>query len=93
MVNFDNFAGLKSVLKFHIFIFLTCEESVRVRLICEELVQFFSDVKNWYSNFTNVKSRYQFLSHVKNWYSYFTNVKNRYQMLTHVKIGTKCSHM
>ena len=37
------------MLKFHIFIFLTCEESVRIRRICEELVRFFSDVKNWYS--------------------------------------------
>ena len=59
MVNFDNFGGLKSVLKFHIFICLTCEESVRIRLICEKkLVRFFSDVKNWYSIFTiffNVK--------------------------------------
>ena len=36
MVNFDNFGGLKSVLKFHIFICLTCEESVRIRLICEK---------------------------------------------------------
>ena len=36
MVNFDNFGGLKSVLKIHIFIFLTCEESVRIHLICEE---------------------------------------------------------
>ena len=83
--NFDNFGGLKSVLKFHIFICLTCEESVRIRLICEELVRFFSDVKNWYSIFTNVKNSYQFLTHVKNWYSIFTNVKNRYQILTHVK--------
>ena len=41
MVNFDNLGGLKSVLKFHIFIFLTCEESVRIRLICKELVLFF----------------------------------------------------
>ena len=30
--------------KFHIYIFLTCEESVRTRLICEELVRFFSDL-------------------------------------------------
>ena len=39
MVIFDNFGGLKSVLKFHIFIFLTCEESVRIRLTCEELIR------------------------------------------------------
>ena len=45
MVNFDNFGGLNSVLKFHISIFVTCEESVRIRLICEKLVRFFSDVK------------------------------------------------
>ena len=41
MVNFDTVEGLKSVLKFHIFIFLTCEESVLIRLICEERVRFF----------------------------------------------------
>ena len=41
MVNFDNFLGLKYVLKFHIFIFLTLEESVHIRLACEELVRFF----------------------------------------------------
>ena len=51
MVNFDNFRGLKSVLKFHIFICLTCEESVCIRLICQKLVRLFSDVKNWYSFF------------------------------------------
>ena len=34
------------MLKFTFFIFLTCEESVRIRLICEELVRFFSDVQN-----------------------------------------------
>ena len=49
VVNFDNFGGLKSVLKFYIFIFLRCKELVRIRLICEELVRFFSDVKNRYS--------------------------------------------
>ena len=48
MVNFDNFGGLKSVFKFHIFILLICEESVHIRLNSEELVRFFSDVKNWY---------------------------------------------
>ena len=72
-VNIDSFGGLKSVLKFHIFIFLTCEESVHIRL-----------VKNWYSIFTNVKNSYQFLTNV-NWYAIFTNVKNRFQFLTHVK--------
>ena len=68
-----------------IHVFLTRKESVRIRLFCEELVRFFSDVKNWYSIFTNVLYSYQFLTHVKNWYSIFTNVKNRYQILTHVK--------
>ena len=38
MVNFDDFGGLKSVLKFHIFMFLICEESERIRLT----------VKNWF---------------------------------------------
>ena len=66
---FGNFGGLK----FNIFIFFTCEESERMRLFCKELVRFFSDVKNWYSIFTNVKNRYQFLTHVKKWYSIFTN--------------------
>ena len=61
MVNFDNIGGLKSVLKFHVFIFLTGEESVRIRPTCEELERFFSDVKNWYQILTNVKNRYQFL--------------------------------
>ena len=59
------------MLKFHIFILLTCEESLRIHLICEELVPFFSDVKIG--------------THVKNWYSIFTNVKNRYEINTHVK--------
>ena len=40
MVYFDHFFGLKSVLEFHIFIFLTREESVSIRLICVELVRF-----------------------------------------------------
>ena len=98
LVNFDYFGDLKSVLKFHIFISLTCEESVRIRLICEELgiaevllyvfvqvVRFNSDVNNWYSIFTNVKNSYKFHTHVKNWYSVFTNVKNSYKFHTHVK--------
>ena len=92
MANFDNFGGLKSLFKFHIFILSTCEESVRIGLICEELVRNFSDVKSWYSFFTNVKNSYQFLTHVKNWYSIFINVNNRYQI--HMwKIGTKLSQM
>ena len=96
MVNFDNFGCLKSVLKLHIFftnVFLTFEETVCIRLIFEELFRFFSDVKNWYLIFKNVKNSYQFLTHAKNWYLIFTNVKNLYQMLSHVKNGTKLSHM
>ena len=30
MVNFDNFGGLKSVLKFHIFLMFNCEELVQM---------------------------------------------------------------
>ena len=45
-----------------------CEESVPIRLICEDLVRFLSDVKNLYFIFTNVKKSYQFLTHVKKWY-------------------------
>ena len=56
MVNFNNFGGLKFVLKFYIFIFLTCKELVRIRLICEELVRFFPDVKNRYSILHTVAS-------------------------------------
>ena len=37
---------LKSVLKFHIFLFSMREQSVHIRLICAELVGFFSAVKN-----------------------------------------------
>ena len=33
MVNFDNFGGLKSVLKFHIFQIFSCEEPVHIRLM------------------------------------------------------------
>ena len=84
------------MLKFHNFIFLTCEEQVRL---------FFSDVKNWYQIFTNVKNQCQLLTtrvknrykknHIfENWYqiitcekmvSKLTRVKNWYQILTHVK--------
>ena len=85
LVNFDNFGCLQSMLKFHIFLILNCEELVRIRAICEGLVRFFSDVKNWYSIFTNVKNWYQFFTPVKNWYAIFTNVKSQYQMLTDVK--------
>ena len=87
MVNFDNFGSLiiTSLLKFHIFLIFYCEELVGIRAICEGLFRYFSDVKDWYSIFTNVKNRYQFFTPVKNWYSIFTNVKNQYQMLTDVK--------
>ena len=64
MVNFDNFGGLTSVLKFHIFLIFNCEELVRIRAICEGMVRFFSDVKNWYSIFTNAKNWYQFFTPV-----------------------------
>ena len=37
MVNFDNFWGLTSVLRFHIFLIFNCEELVRFRIICEGL--------------------------------------------------------
>ena len=53
MVNFDNFGGLTSELKFHIFLIFNGEELVCILAICEELVRFFSDVKNWYSIFTH----------------------------------------
>ena len=56
-----NLGGLTSVLKFHIFLIFNCDELVRIRVICEGLVRFFSDVNIWYSIFTiNVKNRYQF---------------------------------
>ena len=55
MVNFDNFGGLTYVLKFHTLLIFNCEELVRIRAICEGLVRFFSDVKNWYQVFTDVK--------------------------------------
>ena len=48
MVDFANFGGLTSVLDFHIFLVFNCEELVRIRAICEGLVRFFSDVKNWH---------------------------------------------
>ena len=59
-VIFDNFGGLTSVLNFHIFLIFNCEELVRIRAICEGLVRFFSDVKNWYSIITNVRIGTQF---------------------------------
>ena len=47
MVNFHNFGGLTSLLKFHIFLIINCEELVRIRVIYEGLIRVFSDVKNW----------------------------------------------
>ena len=46
MVNFNNFLGLTSVLKFHIFLIFNYEKLVYIRVNCEGLAQFFSDVKN-----------------------------------------------
>ena len=40
-VNFDKFWGVKSVLKFHMLIILTCEELVPIPHTCEELVPVF----------------------------------------------------
>ena len=93
MVNFDNFLGLTSVLKFHIFLIFNWEELVHIRAICERLVRFFSDVKNWYSIFTNVKNRYRFFTPVKNLYSIFSNVQTQYQLLTDVINRTSPSKM
>ena len=66
-------------------------------LICEELVRFFSDVKNWYHFFTNVKNRYQILtsvklgtksSDVKILNQLITEVKNWYLIFTYVSDKT-----
>ena len=101
MVKIDSFGGLKSVFKFHIFIFLTCEKSVHIRLVknwysiftnVKNSYQFLTNVKNWYAIFTNAKKSYQFLTNVKNWYAIFRNVKNRTNSSLMWKIGTKCSH-
>ena len=54
MVKIDNFGGLKSVLKYHICMSLTCEVLVRLRLTCEELYQILTNVGNWYLIFTCV---------------------------------------
>ena len=40
MVNFNNFGGLTSVLKFHIFLIFNCEELVRIRVIGERWFDF-----------------------------------------------------
>ena len=67
MVNINNFEGLKSVLKFHMLIFVSCEESVRIRLICEELSPFFLKCEELVLNFNKCEEQLQFLAHVKNW--------------------------
>ena len=53
MVNLDNFWGLTSVLKFHIFLIFNCEELVHVhiRVICEGLVRFFLGCEEVVLNF------------------------------------------
>ena len=60
-------------------------------LMCEDLVRFFSDVKNWYMYqiFTNVKNRYQILTRVKNRYQILTSVETSYHIVTNVKIVSK----
>ena len=65
MVNFDNFGGLKSVLKFHIFLIFNCEEigtySCHLRrtgsifLRCEELVLNFHKCEELVSVLQNTK--------------------------------------
>ena len=55
----------------------------------EELVRFFSNVKNWYRIFTNVNNRYQILTRVKNWYQILTSVNNHYKITTCQKLVSK----
>ena len=62
---FRNFGGLKSVLKFHIFLYFE-----RVNKC------YGSRVKNWYQILKHVKNGYQMLTHLKNWYQIITYVKN-----------------
>ena len=64
MFKFDNFGGLKSVLKFHIF--MSLDESMRFCLACDDLVRFFLRCEGLVPNFTNVK----------NWYLIFTCVSD-----------------
>ena len=86
MVNFDNFWGLTSVLKFHFFliltvknwchlrrtgsIFLRCEELVLNFYKCEELVPVLHTCEELVLDFTNVKNQYKLLTDVKNWYQF-----------------------
>ena len=76
MVNFDNFGGLTSVFKFHIFLNLNCEELVRIRVICKGSVRFFSDVKYWCSIFTIRRIGIRF--------SQFKSVNNRVMLRCYV---------
>ena len=88
MVNFDNFWGVKFVLKFHILYFLTCEELVPFFLRCEELVPNFHK----YEGSVPAKNRCQMITPMRNWYQSsnvkngikLTRVKNGYQILTHI---------
>ena len=58
-------------------------------LTCEELVRYFSDVKNWYQIFTNWKNRYKILTRMKHWYQILTSVRNWYQIITCEKLVSK----
>ena len=78
-VNFDNFWGVKCVVRFHILFFFTCDG----------LVWFFSGVKNKYQIFINVKNRYQILTRMKNQYQITTSVEKRYQIITYEKLVSK----
>ena len=51
MVNFDNFGGLTSLLKFHIFLIFNCEELVRTRVICKGQVLIFIRCEELVLNF------------------------------------------
>ena len=51
MVNFDNFGGLTSVLKFHIFLIFNCEKLVRIRVIWEGMVRFYLGCEELVLNF------------------------------------------
>ena len=65
MVNFDNFGGLTSVLKFHIF--LIFKNQYRIPTYVKKWHQMLSDVKNWY----------QIITDKKKWYLIFTDVNDR----------------
>ena len=61
MVNFDNFWGLTSVLKFHIFLIFNCKELVRIGVICEGLVRFFLRCEELVLNFHKCEESVPFL--------------------------------